>query len=263
MVEAYQEAAKGNRIKRGIIMYTWKEKLADWWARVKDRWDLNPGLLRAVLMSAGVTAILLAIMAGIIVTGLKADIRQQGEQFTTDLADASGQLQADNEDFQANVTEQLGLGLADYQTLLQGVQDELAGLQLDLGGWVFADLTAHPGPLPEDWGSYLAHMTSPSGGTYTANVHLHYSPGIGNSTNYTAALDYFYSGINWTTPGVPGYVCNPSFNGTAWGITEVWFNIGTFTLMPGEMVVQPVACVGLNATWMPDQAYMEVFRLGS
>lgn len=243
-------------------MYTWKEKLADWWARVKDRWDLNPGLLRAVAMSAGVTFILLAIMAGIIVSGLKADIRQQGDQFTTDLADATGQLQADNEDFQANVTEQLDLGMADLQALLQGVQDELAQLQSGLDGLVLAYLVEPLGVVPE-WGNYMAHMKAPAGGTYTANVHLQYSPGVGNSTNYTAALDYFYTGINWTVPGVPSYVCTPTFNGVAWVTTEVWFSIGTFTLMPGMEVVQPVSCVGLNSTWVPGHAYVKLFRLGS
>lgn len=241
-------------------MYSWKERLADWWHRVTERWGITREVWVHILMSCGIIMVVVAIILGISIGGMKADIRQQSEQFAQDLAGIIGQQQAGYDQFQANMTEQLddmgGEIQNDLQALIGAMQAELDQLQSDLGSLTAAYLTG-------EYGNYSVHVKALVGGNFTVNVHLQYSPGKGNSTDYAAALDYFYTSVNWTMGGVPSYVCSPTFNGTAWVITDVWFNIGSFALHPDGVSILPVACTGLNTTWVPDLAYVDVFRLSS
>lgn len=239
-------------------MYSWKERLADWWHRVTERWELRKEVYVHIGIAVVIALALTGIILGATIPGMKAGISQQSEQFAQDMADIIDQMQSDYDDFQANMTEQLDdIGDEihnDLQALIGAMQAELDQLQSDLGSLTAAYLTG-------EYGNYSVHVKALVGGNFTANVHLQYSPGIGNSTDYTAALDYFSASVNWTIGGVPSYVCSPTFNGTAWVITDVWFNIGSFTLHPDGVSILPVACTGLNTTWVPDLAYVDVFRL--
>ena len=241
-------------------MYSWKERLADWWHRVTERWELR----REVYVHIGIAVVIALAFTGIIL-GVTAsrwntDMDFQADYFGSLLAATRDQQQSGYDQFQANVTEQLddwGNEIQnDLQALIGAMQAELDQLQSDLGSLTAAYLTG-------EYGNYSVHVRALVGGNFTANVHLQYSPGIGNSTDYTAALDYFSASVNWTMGGVPSYVCSPTFNGTAWVITDLWFNIGSFTLQPDGLSILPVTCTGLNTTWVPDLAYVDVFRLSS
>lgn len=242
-------------------MYSWKERLSDWWNEVKDRLELTKPVLIHMCLVLSITFLITGVILGIMGGSISRDIKDQADQFASNLTAISDQVQASQDEFEAAMTQQfedwqdgIDNNLAGFYDLIGILQSELDQLQSDLGSLTLPYLAG-------EFGNYSLHVKAVTGGNFTANVHLHYSSGIGNSTGYAAALDYFYAGVNWTMEGVPSYVCQPAFNGIAWGITDVWFNIGSFVLMPGGESILPVACTGLNTTWVPDRAYVEVFRL--
>ena len=107
---------------------------------------------------------------------------------------------------------------------------------------------------------YILYVKTSHSGDYTANVHLVYSPPIvaGNATNYTTAVDFFYTSINWTVANY-AYIPTVSFGGTVWGVHEVWFNIGSFELTAYTDETINVRCLGLNIT--PAFSYVEVYKI--
>lgn len=114
--------------------------------------------------------------------------------------------------------------------------------------------------LTGEFGNYTLCAKSSKSGNFTSNVHMVYSPPIvaGNATNYTDAAEYFYIGINWT---MANYLYTPSisFNGTAWGISEVSFNIGTFMLEANAEALIDIKCYGLSL--IASYAYVEVYHI--
>ncbi len=257
-------------------MYSWKERLADWWHRVTGRWELTREALVHILMSVFIALVLTGIILAIAMSGIRADINHQADYFddrlgatrqslNDSLATTQQSLRADYDGFGANVTQQLDdwwdavdtimTSLHEDTVIMQGKLDQL---EADLASVSFNESAAYvAGAFPD----YSLYVWSLPGGNFTANVHLHYSPGIGGSSNYTAALDYFCTATDWTGEAVPSYVCQPSFNGTAWVITDIWFNVGTFILRQNREIILPVPCVGLNTTWVPALVYADVFRL--
>lgn len=107
-------------------------------------------------------------------------------------------------------------------------------------------------------GNYTLHAECSEAGNFTANVHLVYSRAFGYNGTYEDAQQYFYSGINWTQ-GTPFYRTVITFNGTGWNLGELWWNIGTFPMAANNGTAVAVKFGGLNSTYEPDFAYVEVF----
>lgn len=125
------------------------------------------------------------------------------------------------------------------------------------------DIANLPGSPPEGYltgtfGNYTLHAKCSTAGNYTANVHLVYSRAFGYAGTYNETIANFYTGINWTQ-ATPAYCTVVTFNGTAWGISQVWWNIGTFELVANAEKVVAITFGGLNSTYEPDFAYVEVF----
>lgn len=105
---------------------------------------------------------------------------------------------------------------------------------------------------------YTLYVKSGEASNFTANVHLAYWPAVGNATSYNRTLTEFYAGINFTA-SPPAYVPVITFNGTAWGTSEIWFNIGIYEIETLTKAIIPITCWGLNLT--PSFAYVEVYSV--
>ena len=209
-------------------MYSWKERLADWWNRISERWELRREVWVHILMSCGITLIVVAIILGISLGMMKAGIRQQEEQFAQDLVDIINQLEVDYDQFQVGMEEvaedfraYLDEQLAQWQGKITTLETETAQLRSAMDDLAYSDAFPY---VAGTFGDYTLHMKSMTGGNFTANVHLLQAAG-----NSTAA----------------------------------WFNVGHFELVPGEELALAVNCTGLNITWVPALVYAEVFRLSS
>ena len=150
----------------------------------------------------------------------------------------------------------------------------IAGLQTRIGNAenriseVQEDIAALPGSPPEGYltgtvGNYTLHAECSIAGNYTANVNLVYliPKSVGNATTQDEALNLFYSGINWAATSVPGYVGTLTYNGNTglWGISRVSFNIGIFAMAANTETDVGIKFSGLNSTYAPDFAYVEVW----
>jgi hypothetical protein len=132
-------------------------------------------------------------------------------------------------------------------------------------GWI-ATVEAQTRP-PEAYlttnstGNYTLHAKCSEPGNFTANVHLIYAAPIyvGNTTDYVDTTSAFYAGVNWTSANTTTYVPTITYNGTDWGISQVWFNIGTFTLAADTEAEVAVLFSGLNSTYNPAFSYVEVY----
>ena len=131
----------------------------------------------------------------------------------------------------------------------------LTGLRAEFDNLICSPPDAYLGGA---FGDYTLYVKSSKAGEFTVNVRLVYSPPIwaGNTTNYTAAVEYFCGSINWTEANQV-YIPTVAFNGTAWVICQVSFNAGTFTLEAGTEAIIPVGCSGLQHE--PAYAYVEVY----
>ena len=130
---------------------------------------------------------------------------------------------------------------------------------------VEADLAAVQASPPEGWltgsfGTYTVHAKASKAGTFTATVYLCYSPMVGLSgATYSEAAADFYAALNTSAPSFKAYVPTLSYNGTAWGITSVAFNVGTFTLEAKAEKTISAVHGGLPDAYKPDWAYAVVW----
>lgn len=244
-------------------MYTWKERLIDWWHRVAEGLELTKGEWVCICVMAALSILMSGIVMGMIIPGIRADIARQADDFAGNLTALTSQGQAARDQLEASMTGEisdlwnaLDTNLTEFGRRMGDTRTDLDGVRALVDSLNRTEPSAY---LAGAFGNYTLHVMSLTGGNFTANVHLAYSPGVGNMTECTAALGYFYAGVNWTSDFVPAYVCSPSFNGTGWGISEVWFNIGAFPLVAEEWAAFNITCAGLNITWEPDFAYAEVF----
>jgi len=246
-------------------MYTWKERLADWWARISVRWDLTREVWMHIGISAGIALALTGIILAIVLPGVRADINEQVGQFATNITAMQADWESHHDELQLDVEADLddqwqyiGQTLGQHGDTIAALSGQLDGMQGQVDNLDTNELSINlTGAFP----GYVLHARSAHDGVYAATFHLCYpGGGIGNSTNYTAVLDYFYTGINWTVPVLPNYVCQPAFNGTVWKIVDVWFQIEPFELVSGAVLELPINCPGLNSTWTVDYAYVQLFR---
>lgn len=116
------------------------------------------------------------------------------------------------------------------------------------------------GYLTGTFGNYTLHAKCNEAGNFTANVHLVYAPAVtvGNTT-YEDALTTFYGSINWTAPALKAYVPTLTYNSTAWQVSQVWFNIGTFALTANNETAIDIIFSGLGSAYNATFAYVEVW----
>lgn len=237
------------------MRYGIKDRIADLLRNVQERLSLN----KESLIHIGLSVVLaIGISAGIAV-GVSPDTRAIMDdlywlsQTDEEILDALGGLDADTTSAIGGINSTV-LGQV---ASIDGLTLLLNGLQTDFDNLVCRPPDAH---LAGSFGDYTLYVKSNKAGQFTANVHLLYSTPIsaGNVTNYTAAVDYFYAGINWTLANYL-YIPTVSFNGTAWGICQVSFNIGTFTLEAHTESIINISCDGLE--YEPAYAYVETYLI--
>lgn len=242
-----------------------KQRISDWWQMTTQ----TRPTLAYVGLSVVIALVVMGIILGIAIPGAKVDAmayaRQQATQAMNNVTATRVQLQADFEVFQTTIQQGINGVLDGMSSVLNQTQADtatvtaaLVALQSDVAGLNEAASSSY---LAGTFGNYTIHARSAGGGNFTANVHMLYAPGLGNLTDYVAALDYFTASVNWSMESVPVYVCTPTFNGTTWAVAEIWFNVGVLQLQPGEEAVFPVSCIGLNETWQPSFAYVDMFRV--
>lgn len=237
------------------MRYGLKDRIADLLRATQERLSLT----KESLIHIGLAVVLaIGISAGIAV-GVSPDTRAIMDdlywlsQTDEEILDALGGLDADTTSAIGGINSTV-LGQV---ASIDGLTLLLNGLQTDFDNLVCSPPDAH---LEGSFGEYILYVKSNEAGQFTANVHLLYSTPIsaGNVTNYTAAVDYFYAGINWTLANYL-YIPTVSFNGTAWGINEVSFNIGTFMLGAHTETMVDIKCEGLPHT--ASYAYVEVYSI--
>jgi hypothetical protein len=231
-------------------MYSFKDRLIDW-ANGKGAWT-------HILMAAGIALIITAIILAVAMPSkdsISANAQDIGALHTT-VNSVVGQLglKASQADLELKANQ------ADLDDVINVIGSQAGDIN-SLGDRVAALETINCS-LPEAYltgtfGNYTLHVSGEPG-NYTAIVHLVYSPPmtILNATNYGEAIDFFYTGINWTAANSTSYIPTVTFNGTSWGISEVWFNVGVFVLTDEAEIPVPVA---LNIT--PSFAYVEIYRI--
>jgi hypothetical protein len=243
-------------------MYSFKDRLIDW-VNNKGAWT---HILLAVGITLLVTTIILAAAMpskGVVnanagdIGGLKTTIGTVVDALSTKAS------QTELDGFSENVTNALDDQARDVTGLRNRVntaETKLNEARTDITN--IQDSLADQVSLTGTFGNYTLHAKSNVAGNFTANVHLIYSAPIyvGNTTTHDETLSAFYSGISWTET-TPLYATVATFNGMAWGISEVWWNIGTFELVGNTEKALNIKCTGLNSTWKPSFAYVEVWRV--
>ena len=254
-------------------MYSWKDRLRDW---IAMRGPLTHIGLAIVCSLVIVAIILAAAMPG---KGLVNTHTTDIGQLKTTMGVISDGLGTKVSLEALNATEQaIEARFEGQNTALNRIEGRLnnADTGLDaiwtqvgnITGYVryLQDKLTNSPPevsLQGTFGNYTLTAKSAHPGNFTANVHLIYSPAVGNAGNQSAALGYFYAGVNWTVNAtIPQYVPVTTFDGTAWGVSQVWWNVGMFPLVAGNMTMLDVTCPGLNITWVPSFAYVEAYPVG-
>jgi len=230
------------------------------WDRIKDKLNLNRESLTHIGIAVGIAVIISAIIL-LSVVPRKADI----SRIDMNIAAISGTLYgitelgplataAQIQGISNKIANQTG-NITSLNSRINGNEERINAVVADL-----EDIVCSPpeGYLTGTFGDYSLHVRTSEACDFTANVHLVYSRAFGYNGTYEDAMQYFYSGINWAK-GTPSYATVVTFNGTAWRIREIWFNIGTFSLaVHGEMTID-ITHLGLNSTYEPDFAYVEVY----
>lgn len=232
-------------------MYSWKDRLIDW-ANQRGAWT---HFLVAVGAALVITAIILAAaMPSKSAVNANADCIGELQSTLGIVVDALG-TKASKTGLQ-ELTDALGIQAGDISLLGNRVRNTETRLNTVEGD--LAELTCTPpeAHLTGTFGEYTLHIKSSEAGNFTADVHLIYSPPLwidGGNTTVEEILAGFTTSSGWVTPTV-------SYNGTVWAVTGVGFNIGTFELAADTETTIPVTCTGLNSTWEPTFAYVEVHR---
>lgn len=238
-------------------MYSWKDRIADWWRGVMDGLELDRPDMIHIGLAIGISLILVALVIGIPLSIASRNISNQGIKLDDSIESIQTQLLTNYDAMNLTLQQTLNEQWAEIQNHAATYDAAIAEMQADLSV-LAADHFAY---VIGGWDNYLLCMKLDIDGQCTANIHLAYSPGIGNLTDSVTALNYFFAGVNWTESSVPAYQCAVSCNNTSWSIADVMFNIGMFELQPNIELVMPISCPGLNATWQPSYIYAEVYQL--
>ena len=234
------------------MRYGIKDRVVDLARNIAERLSLT----KESLIHIGLAVVLAIGISASIAVGVSPDARAIMDdlywlsQTDEEILDALGGLDADT----ASAIGGINSTVLSQVASIDDLTFLLNGLQADFNNLVCSPPNAH---LEGSFRDYTLYVKSNEAGQFTANVHLVYSPPIsaGNATNYTAAVDCFYSGINWTLANYL-YIPTVSFNGTAWGIPKVSFSIATFTLEAHTRHTVDITVAGLSPK--PEFIYVEV-----
>jgi len=241
-------------------MYSFKDRLIDW---VERR-----GTWARILLAAGIALIITAIILAAampgrgVVNANKADISTVIDALTTKASHT--ELDSWGQDITQALSTQ-AVDIIGLRARLEAAEDELEDARDDITAiqGSLAELSNSPPEayLTGTFKNYILHVKSSEVGNFTANVYLVYPAPIcvGNTTAYSETVSTFYGGINFTE-STPAYVPVATFNGTDWGISKAWWNVGIFPLEATTSTLLNITCVGLNSTWEPSFAYVEVFK---
>ena len=239
----------------------WTDRVKGTLSSAKEALNFNRGSAIHIAI-----AVLVAVLITIPVIGKLAPTKSAYDE---DMARIDAGMIAQSE----GLNGILGLGPLTTQDDLEAVYDtvaahtyNIAGLQTRMGNAenkireAQDNIDTLSGSPPEGYltgtvGNYMLHAKCSASGNFTANVHLVYSPPLwlddGNST-VEEVLGGFSPAINWVTPTV-------ACNGTMWAITEVAFNIGIFAMAANTETDVDIKFSGLNSTYAPGFAYVEVW----
>jgi len=251
-------------------MYSFKDSLIDW-ANQKGAWT-------RILVAAGIALLVTAIILAAAMPGKgavntnKVDI---GGLKTTMVAVVDSldtkASQAELENLSQDVTDTLDDQAGDISGLQtrvgnaeSGINEAKTNINAIRNGLKELSNSPPEAYLTGVFENYTLHTKSSEAGIFTANVHLVYLAPIyvGNTTTHDETMSAFYGSINFTaSTTTPAYVPVATFDGTAWGISEVWFNVGVFPLAANNEKEIDIECVGLNSTWEPSFAYVEVWPI--
>ena len=108
-------------------------------------------------------------------------------------------------------------------------------------------------------GNLTIHAEASDAGDYTAVVHLVFATAVtvGNATTYSEAVANWTATVNWGHANAKAYIPVAVYNGTAWGIRQVWWDIGVFALVADTEEAINVLFGGLADT--PSYAYVEIY----
>jgi len=217
------------------------DRIADKFRDISERLNLNKEAWAHIGMAAGIAIIIGAIILVTTTPRLSkynSDINRLNTITTTtaeELDDILGLgTLATGKDINA-INSTVADHASDISTLkmrINNADGRINDIANDIEGLVCSPPDAY---LTGAFGNYILHVKSSKAGNFTANVHLVYSPPVamGNATTWDEAICVFYAGINWTASIVQSYIPTVAYNGTAWGIAKVSFNIGTFYLTAG------------------------------
>ena len=268
--EVVAETDTENRENKGGKMYG---------QSFKDRIAEHKGSIIKVVAVIGIAAIISAVMVMALAVGK--------DTYTTDKDRMEAGITvtgAKVADIENDVDDILALGPLATAADLAGVTSQTVGLAANLSaletrqdidhakiiehGQTLTTLTGSPpegyltGTFANSTGNYTLHTRCDTAGNYTANINLVYlAPVIVGNTTQEDALQTFYGSVNWTATNTMVYVPTLTYNSTAWGVSKVQFNIGTFALAANNETPIPVVFGGLNATYAPNFAYVEVYPI--
>jgi hypothetical protein len=272
-------------------MYSWKDRIKDWVNNTKGRltyWADTTGPWTRILTAVGIALVITAIILAAAmpsrgeVEANKVDIGEAqnsigliSEALATKASQAAldtleAELDTLDEDVTGTLEDQAGdisglttrMGNAEHK--VSDAQDDITIMQGNITT-MQDTLNKLPNSPPEGYltgtfGDYTLHAESSEAGNFTANVHLMYSRAFSCNGTYVECQEYFYSGIDWAK-ATPAYATIVTYNRTAWGISQVWWNIGTFELEANTEKTIDITCVGLNSTWEPSFAYVGVWPI--
>lgn len=234
-----------------------KDKIMDTLREFSYRYELT----REAWVRIGITVGISILIAGLIVLASSpGGAIARLDDAISDINNTLGQGPFATEDDLNNIGGQVafhGSNISWLDTRTCNVENQVALVRADVDHIICSSPDAS---LDGSFRDYTLYVKSSHSGDYTANVHLVYSPPMAalNATNYTAAVDFFYTSINWTVANY-AYIPTVSFSDTTWGVHEVWFNIGSFELTAYIDEVINIRCLGLNIT--PAYSYVEVHKI--
>ena len=234
-----------------------KDKIMDALREFSYRYELTREAWVRIWIAVGITILITGL---IILASSPGGAIDRLDDAVSDINNTLGQGPFATEDDLNNITGQVafhGSNISWLDTRTCNVENQVALVRADVEHIICSSPDAH---LEGSSLEYTLYVKSSHTGDYTANVHLVYSPPMaaGNATNYTAAVDVFYTSINWIVANY-AYIPTVSFSGTTWGVHEVWFNIGSFELTAYTDEAINIKCLGLNTT--PAFSYVEVIRI--
>ena len=188
------------------------------------------------------------------ITGLETDMAQASASINTlgtNLDTRMDTLEGDTHGFGSRI-DAIGADLSTLQGWSTLIDPRITALE--------SQNSPAEGYLTGTFGNYTLHAKCKEAGNFTANVHLVYVPAVTvDNATYEDALAAFYGSINWTAPAVKAYVPTLTYNSTAWQVSQLWFNIGTFAMTANNETAIDIIFSGLGSAYNATFAYVEVW----